>query len=288
MTGGVASKIYSPYKDDCFPFVYYSGSDKGMTGFDPSFSNRVIRRLPGKNNNDFIYDHTNVAVPLGPKFAFSVMESRKSYSVTDEPIRGGTICYIPTKTIEQAEKLRLFVENNDVFKMYVERTNQKYHAFAMRNIKRFDIDQIFTGKELPVEWNITEEDINFPAELENEIVENKEKVKKQGEVFTPTSLVDRTFNDLLKYRNDAFSNAQYTFCDTMAGNGKFLVNVLNRKMSSGIDKKTALETIYGVELDQKNVEECRFNLCQNDPTLKSIVERNIVCADALKYDYSFN
>jgi hypothetical protein len=254
MTGGVASKIYSPYKDDCFPFVYYSGSDKGMTGFDPSFSNRVIRRLPGKNNNDFIYDHTNVAVPLGPKFAFSVMESRKSYSVTDEPIRGGTICYIPTKTIEQAEKLRLFVENNDVFKMYVERTNQKYHAFAMRNIKRFDIDQIFTGKELPVEWNITEEDINFPAELENEIVENKEKVKKQGEVFTPTSLVDRTFNDLLKYRNDAFSNAQYTFCDTMAGNGKFLLNVLNRKISAGIDKKTALETIYGVELDQKNVD----------------------------------
>ena len=287
MTGGVASKIYSPYKDDCFPFVYYSGSDKGMTGFDPSFSNRVIRRLPGKNNNDFIYDHTNVAVPLGPKFAFSVMESRKSYSVTDDPIRGGTICYIPTKTIEQAEKLRLFVENNDVFKMYVERTNQKYHAFAMRNIKRFDIDQIFTGKEIPVEWNITEEDINFPAELENEIVENKEKVKKQGEVFTPTSLVDRTFNDLLKYRNDAFSNAQYTFCDTMAGNGKFLLNVLNRKISAGIDKKTALETIYGVELDQKNVEECRFNLCQNDPTLKSIVERNIVCADALKYNFSF-
>lgn len=288
ITGGLASKIYSPYKDDCFPFVYYSGADKGMTHFDSSFSNKVIRKLPGKNNDSFLYDYTNIDVPAGPKFAFNVMESKKSYSVTEEPIRGGTICYIPTKTIEQAEKLKLFVENNDLLKMYVERTKQKYHAFAMRNVKRFDIDQIITGKEIPVEWNITEEDINHPIELENEIIENREKVKKQGEVFTPTSLVNRTLDDLKKYKTDAFSNPQFTFCDNMAGNGKFLVNILNRKISAGIDKKTALKSIFGVELDRESVEECRFNLSQNDPTLKSIVEKNIVCADALNYNYNFN
>ena len=92
-----------------------------------------------------------------------------------------------------------------------------------------------------------------------------------------------------------FANRYYTGTNKSGGfeinhipYGKFLLNVLERKISAGIDKRTALETIYGVELDQKNVEECQFNLCQNDPALKSIVERNIVCADALKYNYNFN
>ena len=87
----------------------------------------------------------------GWKFAFNVMESKKSYYVTNEPIRGGTICYIPTDTKEEAEKLKLFVEKNQVFANYIKRTKLKYHAFGIRNIKRFDLSQIKDGTEVPLE-----------------------------------------------------------------------------------------------------------------------------------------
>lgn len=285
--GGLAAKIFSPYESDCFPFVYYSGSNNGMKGFSPQGANRVIRKLPGKNNDNYEYDYTDIEVDSGWKFAFNVMESKKSYSVTDEPIRGGTICYIPTDTKEQAEKLKLFVENNEVYAEYIKRAKIKYHAFGMRNIKKFDLSQIKTGKEIPAEWNITDADLQDPKTLYNEIVEDRTKVKEQGQVYTPKALVDKTLEDLEAVRQDAFSNPTYTFCDSMCGNGKFLVSILEKKMANGIDKKTALKTIYGVELDPESVEECKDNLLDGDESLRYIVDENIVCENALTYDYSF-
>ncbi len=285
--GGLAAKIFSPYENDCFPFVYYSGADSGMKGFNSNGATQVIRKLPGKNNNGFVYDRTDLEVESGWKFAFNVMESKKSYSVTEEPIRGGTICYIPTKTKEQAEKLKLFVENNPVYAEYINRSRIKYHAFGMRNVKKFDLDQIQTGKEIPVEWNITERNLQDPQIVHNEIVEDRTKVKSQGQVYTPKALVDKTLQDLEYVKADAFSNPAYTFCDNMCGDGKFLMSILEKKMANNIDKKTALETIYGVEIDKDSVEKCKVNLSGGDPSLRSIVERNIVCENALTYDYSF-
>ena len=286
--GGLASKIFSPYEDECFPFVYYSGANKTMKGFSSIGKNKIIRKLPGINNEKFVYDKTDIDVPSGWKFAFNVMHSKKSYSVTNEPIRGGTICYIPTQTEEEAEKLKLFVENNEIYAEYISRIKQKYYSFGLRNVKKFDLSQIKTGKEIPVEWNITQNDLQHPEVLYNEVEEDRIKVKEQGQVYTPLALVNRAFNDLETIDKDAFTNSKYTFCDTMAGNGKFLTSVLERKMSNGIDKKTALKTIYGVELDSQSVKECKINLLNGDESLRYIVERNIVCADTFTYDFSFN
>ena len=285
--GGLAAKVFSPYESDCFPFVYYSGADSGMKGFSPQGTNRVIRKLPGRNNDGFLYDTTDIKVDSGWKFAFNVMESKKSYSVTDEPIRGGTICYIPTNTKEEAQKLKLFVENNEVYAEYIKRSKIKYHAFGMRNVKKFNLSQIKTGKEIPVEWNITDIDLQNPKKLYNEIIEDRTKVKEQGQVYTPKALVDKTLQDLENVRPDAFIDPVYTFCDSMCGNGKFLMSILEKKMANGIDKKTALQTIYGVELDPDAVEECKDNLLNGDESLRYIVEENIVCNDSLTYDYSF-
>lgn len=285
--GGLAAKIFSPYESDCFPFVYYSGSNNGMKGFSPQGANRVIRKLPGKNNHNYEYDYTDIEVDSRWKFAFNVMESKKSYSVTDEPIRGGTICYIPADTKEQAEKLKLFVENNKVYAEYIKRAKIKYHAFGLRNVKKFDLSQIKTGEEIPVEWNITDADLQDPKTLYNEIVEDRTKVKEQGQVYTPKELVDKTLEDLETVRPDAFSNPVYTFCDSMCGNGKFLISILEKKIANGIDKKTALKTIYGVELDPVSAEECKDNLLDGDESLRYIVDENIVCENALTYDYSF-
>ena len=286
-SGGLASKIYSHNSKDCFPFTYYSSADKGMKGFDPSYDYKVIRKLPGRHNNEFIYDFTNEIVPSGPKFAFTVLESKKSYSVTDEPIRGGTICYVSTPTIELAEKLKLFVEKNQVFKTYVQRTNQKNHAFALRNVKAFDLNQIVTGNEIPIEWNITDIDLQEPQQLYNEVIEDRNKVKTQGQVYTPKSLVDKCLDDLEKVSPNAFKDPKKTFIDCMAGNGKFLLSILEKKMQNGISKEDSLKTIYGVELDLESAKECKQLLVGDDKKLLSIVDNNIVCADCFNFDYNF-
>jgi len=86
-----------------------------------------------------------------------------------------------------------------------------------------------------------------------------------------------------------------TFLDNSCGNGNFLVAVLRRKLAKGHDSRQALATIFGVDLMPDNVEECRHRLLELiedtpdgvDPVHYAIVEQNIVCHDALTYDYSF-
>lgn len=284
--GGLVSKIFTANEAERFPFVYYSGSNKKMKGFTPTGQYRVIRRLPSRDNDGFIYDRTDLATAAGWKFAFNVMESQKSYSITDEPIRGGTICYIPLTSREECEKLKLFVLNNPVYAEYIKRSKIKYHAFGLRHIKRFDLNQIETGEEIPREWMIDDNDYRPPLFLHNENVIDMEKLKELGQVFTPSALVEKTLDDLLRFSPDAFSDAA-TFCDNMCGNGRFLTAVLKRKLECGQSRCDALKTIFGVDIDPDVVEECRSELAGDCVEAKKIVAENIVCADAFHYDYCF-
>lgn len=263
--GGLAAKIYSPSPDDCFPFVYHSGSNNGMNKFfGKEKPNQVVRQLPGKGRDSVAYDRTDKAIAKGWKFAFYVMESKKSYTVTNEAVYGGTICYIPTDTEDQAKKLKLFVENNEVYAEYVKRMKFKGHAFGLRNIKKFDLSQIKTGKEIPKEWGITESDLLPPVKFDNNISEDRDRVKALGEVFTPTSLVDFVLATFEKFDSAAFTSNK-TFIDSMCGDGQFLVGIKNK----GVD----ISNIYGVDLTQSNV----------DSALKrtGCAVSNIVCADSL-------
>ena len=283
--GGLASKIYTTDPSETFPFTYYSGNNRAMKGFSTTGANKVIRQLPGKGRDTYAYDYTDKQVPAGPKFAFYVMESKKSYSVTDEPIMGGTICYIETATMEQAEKLKLFTLNNDVYKEYVQRMKFKNHAFGLRYVRSFNIDQIVTGKEIPVEWNISKEDIKQPEIIHNENVVDVDKKKDYGQVFTPSLLVKRVLSDLEKIRPDAFSDPAKTFCDSMCGNGKFLEQILDRKMSNGISHEDAVKNIYGCDIDQDAVDECRKKLSKGNIDLTEILQNNIRCADTFKENF---
>lgn len=113
---------------------------------------------------------------------------------------------------------------------------------------------------------------------------DKLRVKSSGEVFTPTPLVQEILDNLPK---DLFRDPTKTFCDPSCGDGQFLSEVLIRKLENNIDIETALTTIYGVDLMQDNVELCRERLLCGREDLRHIVEKNIVCADSLKYDYLF-
>jgi len=111
------------------------------------------------------------------------------------------------------------------------------------------------------------------------------RVKATGEVFTPTELVREMLEQI---PIDQFQDPAKTFLDNSCGDGQFLGEVLIRKMEHGSTFEQALATIYGVDLMQDNVDQCRERLLCGRTDLAHIVNRNIVCHDALTYDYSFN
>lgn len=117
------------------------------------------------------------------------------------------------------------------------------------------------------------------------IERDRARVKATGEVFTPTPLVQEILDTL---DPTLFTDPTKTFLDPTCGDGQFLSEVLIRKIENGIDFETALSTIYGVDLMEDNVELCRERLLCGREDLRHMVEKNIVCHDALTYDYSFN
>ena len=116
------------------------------------------------------------------------------------------------------------------------------------------------------------------------IERDKVRVKATGEVFTPTDLVRQVLESL---PIEVFTDPTKTFLDNSCGDGQFLSEVLIRKIENGIDFETALSTIYGVDLMPDNVRLCQDRLLCGQGHLRHIVEKNIVCADALTYNYCF-
>ena len=110
------------------------------------------------------------------------------------------------------------------------------------------------------------------------------RTKATQEVFTPTPLVQSILDE---FPSEMFSDPTKTFLDNSCGDGQFLSEALIRKVEAGIDFETALSTIYGVDMMQDNVDLCRERLLCSREDLRHIVEKNIVCHDALTYDYSF-
>jgi len=137
---------------------------------------------------------------------------------------------------------------------------------------------------------------------------DKSRVKATGEVFTPTPLVQEILDQLPL---DQFTDPNKTFLDNSCGDGQFLSEVIIKKMEHGSTYEQALSTTYGVDLMVDNCIECirrlygvepepNIEILEGDaiplnwqsPGLQAVFKVNgkicnIVCADGLKYDYSF-
>lgn len=113
---------------------------------------------------------------------------------------------------------------------------------------------------------------------------DRARIKATGEVFTPTPLVQEILDRLDPV---LLQDPTKTFLDPSCGDGQFLGEVLIRKMENGSTFEQALSTIYGVDLMQDNVDLCRERLLCGQEHLRHIVNRNIVCHDALTYNYTF-
>ncbi len=102
------------------------------------------------------------------------------------------------------------------------------------------------------------------------LVKSKQRVADHGEVFTPSWMVEAML-DLVKDESERIDSR---FLEPACGSGNFLVQVLKRKLiaverkfgKSDFEKRHfalfGLMCIYGVELLQDNIDECRANLLE--------------------------
>jgi hypothetical protein len=123
---------------------------------------RAVIKLPTEKVNEqygMVDPAYSKLLSRGPKLCATLLENKHSYLVTDEPLcadfTGAYVC----KTIDEAEKLKLFAETNQVLRGIQKRLKTKGIWWTFRHLKPFDLAQITTGNEVPVEWNLSESDI---------------------------------------------------------------------------------------------------------------------------------
>jgi len=108
--------------------------------------------------------------------------------------------------------------------------------------------------------------------LKEEIIKSKIRVQKHGEVFTPKRIVNKMLD--IPEVKDACENLTATFLEPAAGEGAFLVAILERKLNMVSEKYNkdliqyenysllALTTLYGIELLEDNAQTCVMNMFQ--------------------------
>jgi hypothetical protein len=119
---------------------------------------------------------------------------------------------------------------------------------------------------------------------------NEHRVRQTAEVFTPTELVIEILDDVQKCKPELFTDKTKTFIDNCCGDGQYLSEVVIRKLETNkCSLEEALSTTFGVDIMEDNVKLCKKRLAGPNPTpqIIAILDKNIVCADALTYDYSF-
>ena len=94
-------------------------------------------------------------VITGPKYAQYMNESAVSRIATDEPMLCDCMLVFPTKTLAEAQKMKLFTDLNPLLKYFWKKMNIKGRDQFWRYAKKFNLTQINTGYEFPAEYNLT-------------------------------------------------------------------------------------------------------------------------------------
>lgn len=134
-------------------------------------------------------------------------------------------------------------------------------------------------------------------------IKSRQRVADHGEVFTNPSEV----NAMLDLVRDESFRIDSRFLEPACGDGNFLIEILRRKLSLLNDIKTPTEwefksliavgSCYGIDILPDNAEACRERLfaevidqigikgCTSgyEESLRYMLQKNIVCGDALTY-----
>ena len=112
-----------------------------------------------------------------------------------------------------------------------------------------------------------------------------------AEFFTPYSIVKKMCD---KISSEDWSNPDKTFCEPCFGHGQFVIYIIWNRLQHGIPWKTALETCYGVELMQDNVDETHGRIIKlfdslgidyDEDVAMDIMLRNLVCHDFFTWNF---
>lgn len=108
--------------------------------------------------------------------------------------------------------------------------------------------------------------------LDETIIKSKSRVQKHGEVFTPRKIVDEMLD--MSGVKECCEDLTATFLEPSAGEGAFLVAILERKLNMVANRYNndlvqyenysllALSTLYGIELLEDNAQNCTMNMFQ--------------------------
>lgn len=131
--------------------------------------------------------------------------------------------------------------------------------------------------------------------LEQDITQKrKERHHITQEDFTPIEIVKQLCDNL---PNDLYTDFSKTFCDPCMGTGNIILYVLEKRLmicKSSNDVINALSTLYGVELMQDNVDECKervldlldkMNIDYDKSQAIKIMDKNLICSDFFEWDF---
>jgi len=125
------------------------------------------------------------------------------------------------------------------------------------------------------------------------LVKSKERLKAHGECFTPRQLVLKMLRQIPP---EIWTDHTKTFLDNSCGNGNFIVEIVKLKIKMGSTPEQALSSTFGCDIMQDNIDECKGRLLsaaektsglKREQSWIDIVNKNIVCHDALTYNYDF-
>jgi hypothetical protein len=110
-------------------------------------------------NNTHIYGDINAQIAdMGPKFISNAYGRENSWYVTDLPTYvGGFTFYF--HTLQDANTFSLFLKNNKALEYFRRKMKEEKGVVRVcRYLLSFDLSQIITGFEFPVEWQLTSEE----------------------------------------------------------------------------------------------------------------------------------
>lgn len=132
--------------------------------------------------------------------------------------------------------------------------------------------------------------------IDNYATEERKARRKGGakptqEFFTPYSIVKRMCD---KISDEDWKDPEKTFLEPAMGNGQFVIYIIWNRLQHGIDWRTTLKTLYGVELMQDNVDETyerifdlfdKMNIDYDKDEALKIMHENLVCSDFFEWDF---
>ena len=136
-----------------------------------------------------------------------------------------------------------------------------------------------------------EQFLNIDDYITDTRLSRRKNNEKTNEFFTPYSIVKRMCD---KIPESDWSDPDKTFLEPCFGNGQFVIYIIYNRIIHGIDWQTALETTFGVELMQDNVDECKdrvidllnsLGIAFYETTARDIMDHNFVCHDFFTWNF---